>query len=520
VFVASHVPAGSGTRLTVSRLDATTGAAAWTQSLLATGNAGDEVTGLAVSGGTHVLVSGQVSDAPTAPDFAVIALAADTGAETWRVVLDGTATDATDADAARAIAVDGAGDVLAAGVLSGNATEDDLVVLKLDPVDGHTIWQRQVTGSQAGSEDVRDLAIDAQDDVVVAGRLRNLGSSGDLSAIKFSGATGAVRWQQGIDGTEHGSDTGFVIAVDPGGQVALAGRLRNGTTGDGYAVVRLSGATGGSFPCGNGAPDGGEACDDGNTTAGDGCRTDCTIEACGDGQRDPQEGCDDGNAVDDDCCSTACALAVDGTPCDDQDVCTTPDQCTDGACVGQAAVVCPPGDTCEISRCDSVFGGCILETLADGTRCDDGNQCTIADRCGAGACVGGPPPFCDDDDPCTTDACETVDGCVHPPVTGFDSVLCVFERRAIPFECQDPLPQPLARKLERTEVLLTLAAAEPDTGPARRLLKRAGQVARKAQRFATRSRDRGLLPFHCGQAIVDQMIFLRARVTELRAALA
>lgn len=49
-----------------------------------------------------------------------------------------------------------------------------------------------------------------------------------------------------------------------------------------------------------------------------------------------------------------------------------------------------------------------------------------------------------------------------------------------------------------------------------RALKRAARSARKAQRFATRWRDDGLLPFHCGQAIVDQMIFLRARILELR----
>jgi hypothetical protein len=79
------------------------------------------------------------------------------------------------------------------------------------------------------------------------------------------------------------------------------------------------------------------------------------------------------------------------------------------------------------------------------------------------------------------------------------------------------LPEPLAQRLERTELVLNLASVEPEPNPARRLLKRAGRSARKAQRFAARWRDNGLLPFHCGQAIVDEMIFLRARVSELRA---
>jgi hypothetical protein len=155
--------------------------------------------------------------------------------------------------------------------------------------------------------------------------------------------------------------------------------------------------------------------------------------------------------------------------------------------------------------------------LANGERCDDGNDCTFSDRCGDGVCIGGPPPFCDDDDPCTTDRCEAAVGCIHPAVIGFDAVLCVFDRRTIPFECTNPLPEPLAKRLERTELLLEIAAVEPMPGAACRALKRGGRTARKAQRFATRWRDNGLLPFHCGQAIVDEMIFLRARIVELRA---
>lgn len=76
--------------------------------------------------------------------------------------------------------------------------------------------------------------------------------------------------------------------------------------------------------CGDGVIDGfaGEVCDDNNTNAGDGCATDCTVEAtywctgepsicmvpaCGDGYvNDAAEECDDGNANAGDGCTAAC----------------------------------------------------------------------------------------------------------------------------------------------------------------------------------------------------------------------
>jgi cysteine-rich repeat protein len=516
VYVGSHIPVATGTRITIARLGAIDGAVAWSATLAGSGHTDDQLTAMVVSAGTRVVVSAQLFDGPTAPNFVVIALDAETGAEDWRVVLDGTATGLDDTDAAQALAVDGAGQIFATGTLSNTGTLDDLLLVKLRPSDGHELWRATAVGSNPGSEDARDVAVDANGDAVVAARLRNVGTNGDLAAVKFSGSTGAVVWQRSIDGPDSGSDTAFAVTVDPGGDVAVAGRLHNGNQGDGYGVAKLSGTSGGSLPCGNGTKDPGEACDDGNPTAGDGCRTDCTVEACGDGIHDPQEGCDDGNLADGDCCSSTCVLLADGSVCDDGNVCTEPDHCVDGICVGEAPVVCPSEGPCKLGVCDPDAGGCVLDVLADGTRCDDGDKCTIADRCGDGVCIGGPPPFCDDDDPCTTDMCETTVGCVHPAVTSWDSVLCVFERRVIPFECRNPLPQPLAKRLEKTELLLNVAAVQQRPRGACRTLKRAARKARKAQHFATRWRDSGLLPFHCGQAIVDQMIFLRARVLELR----
>ncbi len=79
--------------------------------------------------------------------------------------------------------------------------------------------------------------------------------------------------------------------------------------------------------CGNNALDAGERCDDGNSSGGDGCSADCTIEggyvcpggsgctipSCGDGVVSSPAGCDDGNVTDGDGCSSTCR--VEGNDC-------------------------------------------------------------------------------------------------------------------------------------------------------------------------------------------------------------
>jgi len=67
--------------------------------------------------------------------------------------------------------------------------------------------------------------------------------------------------------------------------------------------------------CPNGVVDDGEQCDDGNSSDGDGCSSDCTIEVppppppvCGDGVVDAGEECDDGDDDDTDSCSNECTI--------------------------------------------------------------------------------------------------------------------------------------------------------------------------------------------------------------------
>jgi hypothetical protein len=59
--------------------------------------------------------------------------------------------------------------------------------------------------------------------------------------------------------------------------------------------------------------------------------------------------------------------------------------------VGGNPVACTPLDQChDAGTCDSGTGLCSNPAKQNGTGCDDGNTCTLADQCTGGVCIGDP----------------------------------------------------------------------------------------------------------------------------------
>jgi hypothetical protein len=85
-----------------------------------------------------------------------------------------------------------------------------------------------------------------------------------------------------------------------------------------------------------------------------------------------------------------------------------------------------------------------------GQRCDDGDPCTVDDRCVAGVCAGD-RISCDDRDPCTDDGCAPDVGCFHEPGTGAtcdDGNGCTREDRCLDGVCTGA-PDPLLCRCAR-----------------------------------------------------------------------
>jgi cysteine-rich repeat protein len=186
-----------------------------------------------------------------------------------------------------------------------------------------------------------------------------------------------------------------------------------------------------------------EVCDDGVDNDGDGLADcadpDCAATPCDDGSfctvfdqcnagicvGTPRD-CGDGNDCTVDSCdegADACvhdAVAADGNACEDGQFCTVGDTCAGGACASGAPRDCTVfGGSCTTGVCNESIDQCEPEPANDGSPCDDGLFCTSGEFCSGGTCTGASLLTCDDDNSCTSDACnEASDQCVNDLLPG------------------------------------------------------------------------------------------------------
>src|SRR6185369_9562372 len=79
-------------------------------------------------------------------------------------------------------------------------------------------------------------------------------------------------------------------------------------------------------------------------------------------------------------------------------------------CHGGPPPDCNDNNPCTDEGCNPATGCTHTNNTDPG---DDGNACTTNATCGGGTCHGGPPPDCNDNNPCTDDGCNTTTGCTH-----------------------------------------------------------------------------------------------------------
>ncbi|MBL8783969.1 MAG: hypothetical protein JNJ59_03620, partial [Deltaproteobacteria bacterium] len=112
----------------------------------------------------------------------------------------------------------------------------------------------------------------------------------------------------------------------------------------------------------------------------------------------------------------ACSYAAsNGTVCSDGNACTTGETCQEGTCTGGAQNTCNDNNDCTTDACDALLG-CRYTNRAGA--CDDGNACTQNTQCNNGNCGGGIPTSCNDNNACTADSCDPATGCLSTPLLG------------------------------------------------------------------------------------------------------
>src|SRR5262249_15903386 len=199
-------------------------------------NSADFATGIALDGSGNVYVTGGSTSG--AYDYATIKYNA-SGAEQWVARYNGPGN--LD-DSASAIALDASANVYVTGNSAGSGTSLDYATIKYDTT-GAQQWVARYNGPGSFNDDARAIALDGLGNVYVTGA--STGSDGiyDYATIKYD-ASGAEQWVARYNGPGNLIDFARAIAVDVSGNVYVTGESFGSGTNYDYATIKYAqGAT-------------------------------------------------------------------------------------------------------------------------------------------------------------------------------------------------------------------------------------------------------------------------------------
>jgi uncharacterized delta-60 repeat protein len=198
----------------------------------------DYAHAMVVDGSGNVYVTGGSYGPGTSSDYLTIKY--NTNGDTiWARRYDGPAIEYND-DEARAIAVDGSGNVYVTGSSGGSGTYYDYATIKYNSL-GQEQWVVRYNGPGNRGDFADAIAVDGFGNVYVTGYSYGSGTDYDYATIKYSSA-GVEQWVQRYNGLENGYDEARAIAADVSGNVYVTGySYSSGTSGD-YATIKYNSA--------------------------------------------------------------------------------------------------------------------------------------------------------------------------------------------------------------------------------------------------------------------------------------
>ena len=207
----------------------------WAMRYDAGGN--DAMTAMAVDVAGNVYVTGYSAGAGTANDFMTIKYTPN-GDTVWTRRAGGAGDDS-----AFAIALDGSGNIYVTGCRESLATGQDYLTVKYDPA-GVMQWSRTYTGSGSGRDQARAIALDGSGNVYVSGTSDSAATGSDFLTVAYS-SSGTVIWTARYAGS--GTDMAVGLGLDGAGSVYVAGSSWGGTTPQmDYLLIRYRAGTGDS----------------------------------------------------------------------------------------------------------------------------------------------------------------------------------------------------------------------------------------------------------------------------------
>ena len=154
-------------------------------------------------------------------DYFTAKYAANDGALLWETSYNGPADSE---DRASAVAVDQEGNVVVTGVAAATAADGfgNYYTAKYAATDGALLWEKQYNGPANGGESAKAIAVDGSGNVIVTGSSHN-GTNTDYATVKYAAANGALLWERRFNGPANSDDEANALAVDGNGDVVVIG---------------------------------------------------------------------------------------------------------------------------------------------------------------------------------------------------------------------------------------------------------------------------------------------------------
>jgi len=133
---------------------------------------------------------------------------------------------------------DASGNVYVAGYATTTGGGIDFLTLKYNGA-GVKQWQALEKGAGTGEDRANELALDASGNVYVTGYSTNAAANFDFTTVKYKN-TGAKDWKMNFNGGANANDGANDVALDPNGNVYVAGYSNNAAGNEDYLLVKYN----------------------------------------------------------------------------------------------------------------------------------------------------------------------------------------------------------------------------------------------------------------------------------------
>ncbi|MEO0094043.1 MAG: hypothetical protein ABIK67_07325 [candidate division WOR-3 bacterium] len=210
------------------------GESVWVATYNGTGNSNDVIWALAIDSIGNCYVTGYSGGLNTSLDIVTIKYNPD-GETVWVRRYDGPAHDY---DRGTGIAVNAAGEVWVTGYSLDTINQQDCITIKYN-ADGVEQWVARYDGPAHGYDLAKAIVIDANGNSFITGNSDGLTSHSDIITIKYD-PTGNEEWVARYDGLANNIDVAEAIALDPFGNVCVAGHSQNIVSNNDYVTIKYN----------------------------------------------------------------------------------------------------------------------------------------------------------------------------------------------------------------------------------------------------------------------------------------